>query len=232
MNAEQMYNEFEIAYEAIASGDAPGYEPYEVSILLTQAQEVVLKALLETGIEYNDKKSVVVGPHVYTTSYNQSTTSTIYPSTFIIYVDPTDFWAVVNERVIETSGSDSIDVRPIDHAFFAANVDNPYKKPSRTRYFWRFIEQANDGDARWLIYGPSAIYVYYINYLKKPDPIIVPGVDANVNIDGTVVTTSISTYGQDCAYNSIIHRDIIETAAAMGKAFMGDAQGVQLLRRN
>ena len=51
MNASQMYNEFEIAYEAIASGDAPGYEPYEVSILLTEAQEAIIKDTITSGVE-------------------------------------------------------------------------------------------------------------------------------------------------------------------------------------
>ena len=87
MTAEQMYNEFEIAYEAIASGDAPGYEPYEVSILLTEAQDLVIKELISTGIEYDDKKALVLGPKIATDSYNSFSTSSIYPNTYTFEVD-------------------------------------------------------------------------------------------------------------------------------------------------
>ena len=230
MNAEQMYNEFEIAYEAIASADAPGYEPYEVSILLTQAQDSILKALIATGVEYDDTKALVLGPFIEEDSYTSSGSSATYPDTFTMEVDPTAYWSIINERLKETDSGDTVEVRPIDHAFFAANVNNPYKKPDATKYYWRMIEAGTNGT--WLIYGPTAIHTLYIGYLDKPDPIIVPGVTLSTIIDGTTVDATINSDGLDCAYSSIIHRDIITQAAKLGKAFIGDPQGVQLLSTN
>lgn len=229
MTAEQMYNEFEIAYEAIASGDAPGYEPYEVSILLTQAQDHILKTLIGTGLEYDDSKALVLGPFIDTTSYTVFSNSSMYPNTFVFEVNQTSYWSVVNERLKETLTGSTVEVKPIDHAFFAANKDNPYKKPDSTRYYWRFIEKG-PVHSYWMVYGPSAIHTYYINFLDKPDPIIVPGVSLSTVIDGTAVTATIVTSGLNCKYNSSIHRDIIKKAADLGKAYIGDSQGFQLLK--
>lgn len=231
MKAEQMYNEFEIAYESIASGDAAGYQPYEVSILLSQAQDQVIKGLTSTGVEFSDNKALVFGPHIKTAHFTNSTTSGNYPNTFVIAVDESDYWALINERLRQEPGAETIEVKPIDHAFFNANKDNPYKKPSADSYFWRLIE-GNASDTLWLIYGPTGITDYYINYLKKPRAIIVPGVALSTIIDGTEVNSTIVTDGLDCSFNEIIHRDIILRAAQLGKAFIGDPQGFQLLTGN
>lgn len=228
MTAAQMYNEFEIAYEAIASADAPGYEPYEVSILLSQSQDKVVKTLIGTGIEYDDTKSLVLGPFIETVTYNAFGASAMYPDTITITVDVSPFWSVVNERLKTTTSGATVEVKPIDHSYFEANKNNPYKKPDSTKYYWRFIEKGAT-NADWYIYNPSAIDTYYINYLEKPDPIIVPGVTLNTIIDGTTVDAAIVADGQDCAFNTIIHRDIVELAAKLGKAYIGDPQGVQLL---
>jgi hypothetical protein len=226
-----MYNEFEIAYEEIASKDAAGYEPYEVSILLTQAQDLVLKELISSGIENNDTKSLVLGPYIDTVTYEDSDTSEMYPDTKKIAADLSGFWGIVNERLKTSSGSASVEVKPIDHSFFEANRDNPFKQPDSSRYYWRFIEKEGNSSAL-MVYNPTTIYRYYINYLDKPDPIIVPGTALDTVIDGTTVTADIFNDGLDCAYNSIIHRNIINRAAKIGKAFAGDPQGVQLLSTN
>ena len=76
------------------------------------------------------------------------------------------------------------------------------------------------------------IDTYYIRYLESPTPIIVPGVTIGITIDGVTVDAGINTSGYDSAYNAIIHRDIINKAAELGKAYIGDPQGVQLLRSN
>ena len=58
MTALEMKEMAEIVYESIASNDAPGYSLYEWSVLLTDAQEQVIKnsqilakTLIENGIE-------------------------------------------------------------------------------------------------------------------------------------------------------------------------------------
>jgi hypothetical protein len=231
MTAGQMYNEFEIAYEAIASGDAPGYEPYEASILLSQAQEEILKELIATGIEYSDSKALVLGPHILTDSITGASSSAVYPDTWEVTVDESEYWGIVNERLKETANGSTVEVKPIDHSFFNANKNNPFKKPDSDFYFWRFVE-GSAGSTKWMVYGPTAIHTYYINYLDKPAPIIVPGVSLSTVIDGTEVTSTIVGDGLDCSFNSIIHRDIVNRAAKLGKAFIGDSEGFQLLTKN
>lgn len=230
MDAGQMYNEFEIAYEAIASQDAPGYEAYEVSILLSEAQDTILKQLIGVGIENDDKAALILGPFIETDAITTNFgTSSMYPDVQTVQVDPTEYWAIMNERMKETISGDTVDVKPVDHSYFAANIDNPYKKPSTTRYFWRWIEQ--DGtNVQWNVAGPTSMHTYYISFLDKPDPIIVPGVTIGIEIDGTTVDASINTNGQDCAYSTIIHREIVSKAAFLGKTYIGDPEGFQLLK--
>ena len=231
MTAAQMYNEFEIVYEAIASGDAASYEPYEISVLLTEAQGEILKELVKEGAEANDVRALVVGPFVKTEILTNPTTSPsdMYSDTYTFIQDTSDFWLIVGERLKETVDSSSVEVRPIDHEFWNANKDNPYKQPSSDSYFWRLLEYDDSGH-KFVITGADTIYKYYISYLDKPDPIVVPGVPVNTVIDGTTVDAAIVLDGQDCVYNSIIHRDIVKRAAYNGAAYNNDTESFQLLK--
>lgn len=230
MNAAQMYNEWEILYEAIASGDAPGYEPYEVSVLLSEAQEQVLKEVVASGAERNDIRSLVIGPFIKVDTITPgASSSSTYANTLYFDQSTSDYWLIVNERLRQTPGSSTVEVKPVTHAFWDANKNNPYKQPSSTKYFWRLLENAS-GSSRFLITGPTEINTYYIFYLDKPDPIIVPGVDNGTTIDGTEVNAGIATSGLGCAYNSVIHRDIIRKAAENAAAYVKDTESFQLLK--
>jgi len=231
MTAAQMHNEFEIVYEAIASGDAPGYEPYEVSILLTEAQEAVIKEFLVSGIEQSDITSVIIGPFIKVSTITSPdiAASATYNGAWEFVTDISNFWLIVGERLKETVGSASIKVRPISHSFWEANVDNPYKKPVSTEFYWRMLENS-DTETKYIITGPTTISSYYIHYLEQPTPIIVPGVDDSKTIDGTTVDVTIFTEGLACKYNSVIHREIVKRAAENAAAYARDVEGFQLLK--
>jgi len=233
MDALQMWNEFEIVYEAIASGDAPGYDPYEVSIILSEAQEQILKEILETGAESNDIKSLVIGPFIEVDTATPTTAvSAMYPDSLEFNIDTTSFWAILNERLKETDVGVTVEVKPIDHDFWAANKDNPYKQPSTDRHFWRLLQAgaAGTADTLFIITGASAVHTYYTAYLDRPDPIIMPSVLEGTIIDGTSVTAGMVITGLASAYSTIIHRDVVNRAAINAAAYTKNTESFQLLK--
>ena len=242
MNAAQMEKEFEIAYESIASSGAPGYEAYEKSILLTQAQNDIIKELVASGAERDDIRALVIGPHIKTDTFSGSVVpSTMYPTAAVFEKDVSDMWLIVNERVKETSSSTPLEVKPVEHTFLDANLSNPYKKPQTGRHFWRLLQYGETTELfttpNFVIIGLSDFDTYYINYLERPTPIMVPatvGTIDGVTAGSSVVvsgmgTVTITASGLSCAFNSLIHRDIVKRAAQLGAAYVSDPESFQLL---
>jgi hypothetical protein len=373
MNAAQMEMEFDIAYEDIASGGAPGYTAFEKSILLTQAQTELIRELVESGVEKTDIRALVLGPFIktetilgysstvfdpgssddvqggdsITSSYaanvrtftiaNPGGTSLNSPgstpslnvgdklvieltddslisgtgvtvdvnlgegtfdfgdvpgpqvgdtieitvttagilsidvtsdtagdagsigiqctryqpiwadssmySGIVFEQDTSDMWAIVNERIQVSDGGAVVEVKPVEHAFLDANEENPFKKPRPGDFYWRVLQFGATTELfstpQFLLPTVTAFENYYINYLDRPTPIFVPGTTtetidgvtsgSNVDVDGIGTGINIQTNGLDCAYNSIIHRDIVLRAAKLGAAFVGDPESFQLL---
>lgn len=224
MTALEMKNMAEIIYESIASNDAYGYDAYEWSLILNDAQEQVISKLVVKGIEYDDFSKLIFSDKMKNaaatiaanTNFDNSYTITLTGLTL------DNIWLILREIV---NGNPKIKVVPVSSDYFNANIDNPFKKPT-TKKFWRIFNNNSI-----VVTTPSStstpLTIYKMIYLEKPTPIIVPGIPEGETIDGTTITNTLKNSGQTCTYHNLIHKDIVREAAKLAKLYASDLQGWQ-----
>lgn len=223
MNAQEMGYEWRITYESIASADAPGYTPREISIFLTESQEDIVKEVCQKGIDKDDISRRILGKlrTYYSITLDQDNATLLtdpfrgYKINTLNKVNTTFFYPHI-ETIMR--GSNLIDIKP--ESFEAVvNLKNPFRKPSLIKY-WRLFY-----DDKMFIVPPSNVsfdesYILNLVYIRKPKPIIIEdlGIDT---IDGISVPT-------DCELDNIIHRDIVYRAAKKAFAATKDQTGYQI----
>lgn len=212
MTSQEMEQEFLILYDKVTNFDAPGYEPLEISIFLTKAQErIVLDYLRPSGNKYDEGfeetemrrkelQELVKGTTIMVPSTDQ--TNVLPNGTFFDL--PIDCLFVISEEITTASTNPCkngvrLMIKPTTHDEYAINKRNPFKKPSVYRYAWRLDygtgkhEIITDGN-----YTPAE---YHLRYIKRLQPIIT-GTDT---VDGAIGPL-------DCELNSILHKRIIDEA--------------------
>jgi hypothetical protein len=225
MTAAEMLKMVEIVYESIASNNAPGYSEYEWSILLSEAQEEVIKNVIKEGAEKDDFNKLAIQTLSKRVANNTITTYPHIPYAFSVAQDVlslNDVWAIYKEVI---NNSPKIKVKPISFDFYADNIKNPYKKPTE-KLAWRIVT----GIATEIIIvlpANTPLTSYELYYIGKPSPIIVPGTPVYDTIFGTLVTSSIFTNGLDCNLSTLVHTDIVHLAAERAKLYISDLQGWQ-----
>jgi len=229
--ATEMFYEAKIIYESIASTTSPGFNPREWSVLLTQAQEKVVLDIYSDGTERNEPNRKALYPllkFVEKTSGDIDTNSS-YPNAYEVNLGNSllnDYLYTLNERA-DITGFTDIEVKPISRDYWNANRFNPFKNPYEWMC-WRLGEYHGAGtplDIRPIIITDGkTLTKYKLDYLKKPDPIIIPNASYpnNTNsIEGFVLYTYRTT-GLDCQLDQSIHRRIVEKAAKLATTYMKD----------
>jgi hypothetical protein len=224
MTSLEMQQEFLILYDKVTNFDAPGYEPIEISIFLTKAQERVVLSLYsplvnrvregfeETEARRKDLQELVKGVTLSTPSIDQSNA---LPNG-VFYNLPADFLYSVSEEVTITSNDTCLNntrlrVKPITHDFYSINISNPWKKPSTENATWR-LDYSN-GKHELITDGTYTISSYHLRYIKRLRPIII-GSDI---VDGVAGPTN-------CELNPIIHKRIVDEAVKIATGITNPEQ--------
>lgn len=233
MTAAQMHREAEILYESIASQSAPGYTETEWSYILTQAQEKFINTILDEGLDKDDNNRLSIQALIRNCEATEFEAIDKYLNGYIFISNPFpegEAYRILNERA--QSGY-LVDVQPIEYEFYKSNRNNPFKNPDEDTY-WRLIGHEY-GDNFIIITDGSVLTSYYIEYITKPEPIIVPNSDIGTVIDDyTVVTSGATGYeinqvdGKDCILAIKTHRRIVEIAARLAEKYVQDQVGYQL----
>lgn len=217
MTANEMANELEVLFDKVASGNSPGYEDSELSLVLNKAQErftfqtyagtsKLKEAFEETEKRRKDLNELVFNSNITTPSVSQ--TGSLPNGT--LYDLPTNFMYAISEEVTITSEDECVDgnrirVKPITHDIYVSNIDNPFKQPNDT-LAWRldYSRTTTDTDPKrheLITDGSYNITEYHLRYLKKLSDIVVdrdtPGNQVN------------------CILNEITHRRIIDLAVEL-----------------
>lgn len=246
MTYSEMSYEFLVKYDAIAGLHAPGYNAKEQSVLLTAAQEILIKnRLVPQGNTYADtfeetekrrsELTNLIKPFVTTTFYSND--NNLEGGVFLDL--PSDYWLAIQERtdlkVIKASGCYDIDdiitdvwTKPITHDYYIGNISNPFKKPYE-ELVWRvstgveFFESQNDippSTTFELVIGKGLeVSKYKLRYIKKPTPIIL----STDIIDGVQGPKS-------CELHPSLHREIIDKAVEMAVEISKDTTRYQTLK--
>ena len=223
-------NEFNLAYNAIASMSSPGIDDYELSVYLTRAQLEIVKNYYDPlsnrkqkGFEATEKRRRDLNQLVkdYKTSDIISNESNIHPEAKF-YTIPNDLFLIVNEKVKITSNDcyngKTITVRPVSYDEYDVQIDNPFEKPYE-KLAWRLdLSNVNNTKVVEIIspYNISGSLEYQIRYIKYPKPIIITNLNTafpsdNLTIDEIFTETS-------CELNTEICREILDRAVILALA--------------
>lgn len=236
MTNKEFSNEFDILYNSISSNLAPSLNEYEKSVLLTRAQEELIKELVtgknQLGESFDKDEEV----RSYLHSLNRvktgklkdiSTGTSKYPganykisysalNTFII----SDTGKSTTERywyktfVSFIYQNKNIPVIPITHDQLITALNNPFKKPNKRRALYIDTQDSFEIFASDI---PDDANIY-IGYIIKPTPIVLEDLSSyGVSIDGV-------NFKLSCEAPTILHYEILKRAVYLAMYSTGILQ--------
>lgn len=223
MTIEEFSNEFDVLLNSYAANNPFGtgqgltqLDEYEKSVLLTEAQEFIVRDLYNgkltgDGFESTEEQRRNLESLVNTlelTSKNISKPKMSDNSEF--FQLPSDVWFITYESVLlsdESLGCKNntrVDVIPVRQDEYHSIKNNPFRGPSDKR-----VLRIDTGSSVIELISKYNIQSYFIKYLSKPKPIILQDItDENLSING-------ETKRMGCELNTVLHRTILERAVAL-----------------
>lgn len=219
MTSQEMSLEFDILYNNIASNMAPGIDAYEKSVFLTKAQEQLVTAIYDGSFEGSEKLRECINILVKTKEYDTTHEGDVIEGSGVspdskFFATPEDTWYIVYEAInlISTNPCDSgraLTVKPIKVDEYHRVRKNPFRKARADEA----LRLNSEGKIEIVSIYPD--YKYSLRYVRRPKPIIVE--DLNADLDLTVNGYNLST-PQDSELSEAIHRTIVETAVTLAIA--------------
>ena len=223
MTIEEFSNEFDVLLNSYAANNPSGIgqgltqlDEYEKSILLTEAQESIVRDLYNgkltgEGFESTEEQRRNLDSLINTlelTSKDISKPKMSDNSKF--FQLPSDVWFITYESVLlsdESLGCKNntrADVIPIRQDEYNIIKNNPFRGPSDKR-----VLRIDTGSSVIELISKYTIQSYFIKYLSKPKPIILQDItDENLSINR-------ETKRMGCELNTVLHRTILERAVAL-----------------
>ena len=191
------------------------FDEYEKSVLLTKAQEDVVRSIYTGMNSYNDyfDKNEEIRTYLnnitlskisdsfsdYTSIGDNTNTCITYPD-----IDLSDIMFIVTEyfngnykNVLRT-----LEVRPMEGNEWYYILMNPFKKPNN----YRIYRTIDNNKVKLYINKSINPVSYTIRYIKKPEPIILTDLTTSgVSINGKSIRS-------ECELHNAIHRIILDTA--------------------
>lgn len=220
-------------------------DEYEKSVLLTQAQDLIVKSYFYgnqnregQGFDDSIRRQVDFSSLIKTATLEMaSSQDSVFDDRGIIYQMPkrvvdgteiansTDVLFILNEKMQETSGSTKKDyvVVPLNYKEYDREMSKAYAQPFK-KQAWRLFQNSSTGfDVQselipiWNV-STSAL-VYKIRYVQRPEPIVLADLPNGLTIDGVDTTT-------ECALNPIVHMDILNKAVEIALSTRGRVASV------
>ena len=213
-------------------------DEYEKSVLLTQAQDIIVKQYFEGGgvnggFDDSARRQVDFSNLITVAEISKETSSlptANYDERSIIFKTPQVLY-VLNEKIVVSTNVGGVTkkrqyvVVPINYKEYDRQMSKAYAQPLK-KQAWRLFQ---DGGASTLDLYSEIIPVegsivtgedpkYKIRYIRRPKPIILVNLDfatqSDLEIDG-VKTVS------ECELNPIMHMDILNKAVELAYTTRG-----------
>lgn len=223
MTIEEFSDEFDVLLNSYAANNPfdtgqglTQLDEYEKSVLLTEAQESIVRDLYNgkltgDGFESTEEQRRNLESLVNTlelTSEDISKPKMSDNSEF--FQLPSDVWFITYESVLLSDKSlgcknnTRVDVIPVRQDEYHNIKNNPFRGPSDKR-----VLRIDTGSSVIELISKYTIQSYFIKYLSKPKPIILQDItDENLSING-------ETKRMGCELNTVLHRTILERAVAL-----------------
>lgn len=213
MTTKEFSNEFDVLLNS-HSGITVELDEYEKSVLLTEAQEEVIKGLYKgtfTGesLEKTEELRRCLDSLIKTDqpeSIVGDLTGLDKKSSF--YKLKSDVWFITYESVelvndAYCKDSPVIRVVPMRQDEWHRARNNPFRKPNK-----RKVVRLDNGSNIIELISDYPIQKYLIRYISKPAPIILVPLEGDLFINETQEVT-------ECKLNTVLHRTILERAVEL-----------------
>lgn len=204
MKSTEWSNEFDIFYNSITSNKAPGLDEYEKSVILTEAQYIIVRELLSGTYSGRSIEEVEDMRRSLDSLYETDNPIRIEgvgidPNSTLYKPTKNNIWSIIYESAqIENCCPDkSAEVIPVKHDQWHRIKNNPFRGPSKKR-----VLRIDYGNNKLELISKYPIESYSIRYIRKPSPIILAPL-GELSIEGINEVT-------ECELNSILHRAILD----------------------
>lgn len=223
------YNTEAMFGEAVSKADIV-LDEYEKSVLLTQAQDFIVKSYFDRTLNYqgqgfddSTRRQVDFSTLIKVNTATKAESSTPFDSRGILYTMPERVLIILNEKVT-INGKDYV-VVPINYKEYDRQMSKAFTQPLK-KQCWRLFQNNSNTDflAEIIPYKGSEISKYTIRYIERPTPIVLADISADgLDIDGVSAVT-------ECTLNPILHMDILNKAVEL--AITAKGSYADAIRRN
>ena len=182
MTTQEFSTEFDVLYDNISSGQAPGLTEYEKSVFLTKAQDEIVKNYInpkgnkyQEGLDDSSKRQVDFSPLIVTyigdainnDLYNYTSQSLHNAKNSAHYEIPSDLLIYVNEFInVERNGKTvMLAVVPLSYDEYYRLMSKPFKRPLKNQA-WRLISRSKGSKYQTVDYENAASLLKYEGVLK------------------------------------------------------------------
>lgn len=218
-------------------------DEYEKSVILTQAQDIIIKSYFDKTLNQQaqgfddstrrqiDFSSLITVSTVpkFTPAEGSDYTPQSYDSRGILYTCPSNVLVVLNEKleVVSNGKLKSVQVVvPINYKEYDRQMSKAYTQPLK-KQSWRLFQTENSGvDVVSEIIPIEGVIEqgddvkYKIRYIRRPRPIVLQ--DFSKDTTDSVDIDGVSTRSE-CELNPIIHMDILNKAVELAILYKGGA---------
>ena len=229
MTTNEFEWEFDVLYNNIASNAAPGINSYEKSVLLTKAQDELIKNYFNPqGNKYREGFDGSAKRQIDFSGLISVANGTLLDQQGFdlrakVFKIPTDVFLIINESIVTNTGIKQI--IPIKFDEYTRLMSKPYKEPLKFQA-WRLITDGDINSGVTVEIIPNSqetIESYTLRYVRRPKPIIL----ANLKSEYGDVSINGETEISQCELNPLVHREILQRAVELAKiTYLGDANGV------
>lgn len=229
MTTNEFEWEFDVLYNNIASNAAPGINSYEKSVLLTKAQDELIKNYFNPqGNKYKEGFDGSAKRQIDFSGLISVANGTLLDQQGFdlrakVFKIPTDVFLIINESIVTNTGIKQI--IPIKFDEYTRLMSKPYKEPLKFQA-WRLITEGDINSGVTVEIIPNSqetIESYTLRYVRRPKPIIL----ANLKSEYGDVSINGETEISQCELNPLVHREILQRAVELAKiTYLGDANGV------
>lgn len=238
MTSKEFSSQFDILYDNITSGKAPGLNDYEKSVLLTKAQDQLIKNYFTPlGNKYqeghSDSHKRTIDFSNITKSKNAITgtigTGTTYRDT-MIYERPTDI-LIPRGFVLRNDSNKELQVVSVTEEELTRLFSKPYKQPYKGQAYK--LEESTSDKVYQIIVGKAHInadFKLYVRYVKVPNPIILMDIEAfeyEMGLEEDTLSINGSRTISECELDPATHNEILDRAVNIAKIhYEGNPEGI------
>ena len=229
MTTNEFEWEFDVLYNNIASNAAPGINSYEKSVLLTKAQDELIKNYFNPqGNKYKEGFDGSAKRQIDFSGLISVANGTLLDQQGFdlrakVFKIPTDVFLIINESIVTNTGIKQI--IPIKFDEYTRLMSKPYKEPLKFQA-WRLITDGDINSGVTVEIIPNSqetVKSYTLRYVRRPKPIIL----ANLKSEYGDVSINGETEISQCELNPLVHREILQRAVELAKiTYLGDANGI------